>query len=44
MYWGFVIAGYGVVLGGLGIYATALIRRGRRLARQLPSDRRRFLD
>ncbi len=44
MHWEFVIAGYTIVLGGLGLYAASLIRRGKQLARQLPEDRRRFLD
>ena len=30
---GFVIAGYGVILGGIGLYAAVLVRR-LRIARQ----------
>lgn len=44
MHWEFVAAGYAFVLGGLALYAVTLLRRGRNLARQLPEDRRRFLD
>jgi len=31
---GYVWAGYGVVLGGLGLYAVALLRRARAAALQ----------
>ena len=44
MYWEFVIAGYSVVFGGLALYVVFLLRRGRSLAKQVPPDRRRFLD
>ncbi len=44
MYWDYVIVGYVVVFGGLGVYAASLLRRGRRLAEQVEPDRRRFLD
>jgi hypothetical protein len=33
---GYVAAGYGIALGGLGIYALRVLRRGRLLARSLP--------
>ena len=44
MHWAFVIAGYGIVLVGLTLYAGALIRKGRQLSRRIPPERRRFLD
>ncbi len=44
MHWEFVIPGYIIVLGGIALYGGLLIRRGRRLAEQLPPERRRFLD
>lgn len=44
MHWSYVIVGYAIVGLGLAAYAANLIRTGRRLARQVPPDRRRFLD
>ena len=44
MHWEFVIAGYLIVLGGLGAYVAAVLLRGRQLSKQVPEDRRRFLD
>ena len=44
MYWEFVIAGYAVVFGGIALYVGLLLRRGRALSKQVPPDRRRFLD
>ncbi len=44
MYWEFVIAGYVVVFGGLAVYVGLLLRRGRALSKQVPAQRRRFLD
>jgi hypothetical protein len=44
MYWNYVIIGYGVVLGGLAIYSGWVVRRGRKLSRQVDPGRRRFLD
>ncbi|MDA3038534.1 MAG: hypothetical protein O3C27_03215 [Actinomycetota bacterium] len=44
MYWNYVLIGYVVVFGGLGLYAVSLLRRGRNLAEQVEPDRRRFLD
>ena len=43
-FWGYVIAGYVFVLGGLALYSAWLLRRGRKLARQVDPERRRFLD
>lgn len=44
MHWNFVIAGYGLVGGGLILYTTWLIRQGRELSKRIPPERRRFLD
>ncbi|MEM7275014.1 MAG: hypothetical protein AAF547_18170 [Actinomycetota bacterium] len=44
MHWEFVIAGYVIVFGLLAAYAFFLVSRGRRLSKQVPTDRRRFLD
>jgi hypothetical protein len=35
---GFVIAGYGVILGGIALYAGLLVRRLRMARRQLLAD------
>lgn len=40
--WGYAIAGWIVVFGSLGAFALATIRRGRRLSRQVPAERRRW--
>lgn len=44
MGWQYVIPGYAVVIVSLGSYTIATLRRGRRLAEQVPPDKRRFLD
>jgi len=44
MHWNFVIAGYVIVLGGIGIYSAWLLARGRAMASQVPEERRWFLD
>lgn len=44
MHWEFVIVGYLGVFGALGTYAAYLINRGKQLSKQVPEDRRRFLD
>jgi heme exporter protein CcmD len=41
--WGYVTASYGLVLGSMAAYAVWTIRRGRRLARRLPAEDRRWL-
>jgi hypothetical protein len=35
---GSILIGYGLVLGLMGAYAIHLVRRGKRLARQLPDE------
>ena len=44
MHWEFVAAGYGFVGAGLILYTTWLLRHGRALSRQVPPERRRYLD
>lgn len=44
MYWGFVAAGYLAVIGVLSGYAWWLVNRGRALSRDVPEEKRRFLD
>ena len=41
--WGYTIAAWVSVLGVMAVYAGWTIRRGRRLARQLPPEDRRWL-
>lgn len=35
---GYVMAGYGITVGSLALYAVRVLRRGRVLARSLPGD------
>ena len=35
---GSIVLGYGLVLGSMAVYAISVIRRGRRLAAQVPDD------
>lgn len=44
MYWEFVIAGYAITFGGIGLYALTIIRQGRALSKRVPPERRRYLD
>ncbi|MFV0524334.1 MAG: CcmD family protein [Acidimicrobiales bacterium] len=44
MGWNYVIVGYLIVGVGTAAYAAALVRQGKRLAEQIPPERRRFLD
>jgi hypothetical protein len=41
--WGYVAASYVLVLGSMAAYAVRTVRRGRKLARQLPIEDRRWL-
>lgn len=41
--WPFIVVGYVVMVAALGFYAWRTVRRGRRLARQLPPDERRWM-
>ena len=40
---GYLVAGWGIVLGTFGLYAWSLFRRGRALAARVPADRRRWM-
>lgn len=40
----YIVAGWGVSLVTLGAYAASLMLRGRRLSRQVPSERRRWTN
>lgn len=40
---GYLIAGWGIGLGSIAIYAFSLMRRGRALAARVPDDRRRWI-
>ncbi len=42
-YWNFVGAGYGVAAVAIGGYVVHLVRRGRKLSRQVPPEERRWL-
>ncbi len=44
MHWNFVIAGYLIVFIGLAVYIASVLLRSRELSKQVPEDRRRFLD
>jgi len=40
---GYLIAGWGITLGAVGVYAASLVRRGRSLAKTVPPDRQRWM-
>jgi hypothetical protein len=42
--WGYVAAGYALVLGGIVLYAILTVRKGRQLARQLDPEDRRWMS
>lgn len=41
---GYLIAGWGISLGAIGLYAAALLRRGRALSARVPAERRRWIS
>lgn len=41
---GYILGAWLAVIGGLGAYATYVVVRGRRLARQVPPSRRRWIQ
>jgi len=41
---GYLITGWGITLGVLGVYAWRLVRRGRHLSVRVPDAHRRWLD
>lgn len=42
-YWNFVGVGYGAAAVAFASYAVHIVRRGRKLSRMVPPDRRRWL-
>lgn len=42
-FWEYVIVGYVVAAGAIGGFVIHTVRRGRRLSRQVPADKRRWL-
>jgi heme exporter protein CcmD len=42
-YGSYVFAGYVVVFGSIGAYAWHVLRRGRRLSREVPPSERRWM-
>lgn len=42
--WQYVVPGYVIAFGLIGIYSVWVVRRGRKLAAELPDQERRFLD
>ena len=40
---GYLIAGWGIVLAAIAVYAVALTRRGRAIASRVPAERRRWI-
>lgn len=41
--WPLIWVAWAVTFGTFAVYAFVLVRRGRRLSRQVPGERRRFL-
>jgi hypothetical protein len=41
---GYLIAGWGIPLVVLGIYAISLMRRGKALSARVPAERRRWIS
>ncbi|MFN8039939.1 MAG: hypothetical protein U0Q07_12085 [Acidimicrobiales bacterium] len=39
----YIVAGWLVTFGAVGVYAAALVARGRRLSRQVPPEDRRWM-
>ena len=40
---GYIVAAWAVTFGGVGAYAAAVIRRGRRLSKVVPPGKRRWM-
>jgi hypothetical protein len=40
---GYIIAAWGITFGAVGVYAAAVIRRGRRLSKVVPPEQRRWM-
>ena len=41
---GYIIAGWSIGLGTMAVYAWSIIRRGRSLTREVPAERRRWMN
>jgi hypothetical protein len=41
--WTYVAVGYGLCIAGIAAYTATLLMRGRRLARRVPPEERRWL-
>ncbi|MGI9621763.1 MAG: hypothetical protein ACR2PK_02920 [Acidimicrobiales bacterium] len=41
---GYLIAGWSVTFGVLGLYGWAILRRGKQLGRQVPPERQRWMS
>ena len=42
--WGYVAAGYGLVLAGIVVYTLLVLRKGRQLSRQVKPEDRRWMS
>jgi hypothetical protein len=42
--WKFVLAGWGLIAGGIGAYTLAIVRKGRKLSKELGADERRWMS
>jgi len=40
---GYLIAGWGISLGAIGLYAASVIRRGKVMSARVPVERRRWI-
>ena len=43
LFWGYTLASYAIIIGGLASYAAWLIVRGRRLSKRVPAKDRRWM-
>jgi hypothetical protein len=41
--WGYVVAGWGIVIAAFVIYTVLVLRKGRALSRQVPPEDRRWV-
>lgn len=39
----YIVGGWAVALGAIGLYGASVVARGRRLSRLVPEDRRRWM-
>lgn len=40
---GYLVVGWGIVLGAMAVYAVSLARRGRELSARVPAERQRWM-